>query len=188
MPTLSFRKKAAEPEPEPVVAKDGGKGRPTPTRKAANAARPVTPYLDGGAKKKRGSVDKSERRKATDERRRQMREGELPRDAGPERRLARDLVDSQRTLLGLLLPATIAAFFLIQSRIPALILFGLAVEIGFGTVALIQGIRISSRIEREVYARYPNCTIKVRSYVVRRAMAPRRWRVPTPRVKPGDTV
>ena len=109
-------KKAADTEEhadsaQPAAAhSDAGKGRPTPTRREAEAARRAA---------LKGTVDPKARRKLEREQSRQARvaatealvagdERALPaRDAGPVRRAVRDYVDGRRTLAEYFIPVAV---------------------------------------------------------------------------------
>ena len=108
--------RSEKPEEAPAtVSKPDGKGRPTPTRKEAEAA---------AKERARAATDKKAAQKLMRDRRadanRQMREGMkageekfLPkRDQGPVRRFIRDWVDSRLTFTEFLLPMLLIIFFI----------------------------------------------------------------------------
>ncbi len=192
----------ATPAPEPVVDTRPGKGRPTPTRKEAEAARrkPLVPDQRGDAKA----------RKAADRERRlreqkAMMEGDeryLPaRDKGPVRRMTRDLVDARRNFgdyfvwyaVGLL-----GAMFVIAALAPsiggetaAMLLFGLNyLTIAVAIAAVVDGWLLARRLRRRLNERFgeakvPRGTVM---YGVLRAFQMRRMRLPKPQVRRGEPV
>ncbi len=171
-----------------------GKGRPTPSRKEAEAARKqrVKPPLS-----RRQSVRAD--RQATREQRLQTRqalisgdERALPaRDRGPVRRFARDYVDSRRTLGELMLPSmilfipltlgansianvTVRAYVVIATYLYMLMMIG-------GTAML------ARRVKSEAARRFPNEDVRGAGfYGAMRSLQLRRWRLPKPRLKAGD--
>ncbi len=187
------RGKNTAPTAEAVEAatKPGGKNRPTPKRSEAIASRAGTPYLKGAtAKTKRGRVkaDRDSRRAQAVDRRAAMERGDLPRDRGPERALARDLVDSRRTILTLLVWVAGASFVLTLVKIPALSILGASGALAFFVVAIGEGFLLGRRVQKRVLADIPGATRPVRLYAIQRAVAPRKMRVPKPRVTVGTPV
>ena len=168
------------------------KGRPTPKRSEAEKRRrqPHSPPAD-----RKAAVQQSRQENRTDRARRMqaMRRGEewaLPRkDQGKVRGLARDYVDSRRTLSEYYLFAVIVlvvVLFLPGLRgtltVDYIILAVLAVIIGEGWL-------IGRRVLRLAQERYPGeSTRGVRLYAAMRSTQFRKMRIPPPRVKIGDKV
>lgn len=182
------------------------KGKPTPKRRDAEGRRgPVAPApqtskeararrrADRGTKEERKQAG-AERRATMSDRRARMMAGEdaflLPRDKGPARAYARDLVDSRRHLLGLFMPMAIVlvlALFL-APQIQAVLSLVMLVFLVF---MAIEGIVLARRTFNKVLARYPDTTerpISLGWYVFVRASQLRRMRAPRPQVSPGDAV
>lgn len=188
-----FRRRTQEaPEDPPQVVKPGGKGRPTPKRSEAEKRRrqPIT------APSNRKEAYKRVREKQSDARgvaRAGMQRGEekylLKRDKGPVRKLARDFVDSRRTIGSYLMYGMFAIVALSLLPIAAaklLVLFAPPVLLiaVFG-----EGFFLSSRIKKLAAERFPNEDTKgIGMYAAMRAMQIRRLRVPNPQVKVGDKV
>ena len=195
MALLTRKKKTAAPA-QTFEEKDGGKNRPTPKRKEAIAARPVTPYMKGKSKSARGgrggrAADRSARSETYAQRRQAAERGELPRDAGPERALVRDVVDSRRNMLGLMMFLALGLFLesIVGTKLPVtvatIITSGL---FAFFIVALGDSVVLMRKIKRAVKAKFPEGTKPYRFYAFQRAISPRRLRIPKPRVGPGDAV
>jgi hypothetical protein len=171
------------PDEEPIA----GKGRPTPKRADARSARrKATPRNSKEAAELRRQKQRSERQLA----RQALLSGDekhLPaRDAGPERRLARDVVDSRFTY-GQVFFALIFITFAI-----ALVNNTIAREIGnFGalislTVMVIDGARNGRKAKVAVAERYGDkSAVGISSYAFMRALLPRRFRRPPPKVGRG---
>jgi len=188
-----FRRRTQEaPEDPPQVVKPGGKGRPTPKRSEAEKRRrqPIT------APSNRKEAYKRVREKQADARgvaRAGMQRGEekylLKRDKGPVRKLARDYVDSRRTIGSYLMYGMFAIVALSLLPIAAaklLVLFAppVLLILVFG-----EGFLLSSRIKKLAAERFPDEDTKgIGMYAAMRAMQIRRLRVPNPQVKVGDKV
>jgi hypothetical protein len=184
------------------------KGRPTPKRDAARRRGPVTPapMTNAEARRRRKEVagrklTKTERKEVKDEQRRRMTDrrermmaGEegylLPRDQGPVRRYARDLVDSRGNLLGLFMPLAFG-LIIVSFGVPQL---GPYVSIGMMALVLIMvidAVFIARRINKLVDIKFPKNTEsgwKLGFYAASRATQLRRMRAPRPQVKRGDDV
>jgi hypothetical protein len=197
MPSLRKKPAPAPAEPEAFV-KDNGKGRATPTRKQAQAARRGTtsrrPATRPGAKpgdpKAAKQAMRDARRAKAAEYRAGMNSGDvskLPlRERAPERILARDIVDQRRNLGPPLLGLILLAYFLglapvTPLKAAALYLLPLCLV---GIVA--DSIIVARLVGREIGRRYPNSTVRYKGYVGQRALMPARWRQPRPR--PGIVI
>lgn len=198
---------SAAAEIPPLESQQVGKGKPTPKRREAEAKRrgPVAPApltaKEARARKKAARGDKTERKQAANERREDAAErrarmlaGEekylLPRDKGPARRLARDIVDSRRHLLGLFMPL---ALFLILTMFAAAALQSLItlVMLVMFIFMAIEGVLLGRRVNNRVHERYPESTesgLKLGWYVFVRASQLRRMRAPKPQVEIGASV
>jgi hypothetical protein len=179
---------ATAPQPKP-----GGKGRPTPSRKQAEAARKA------GLKKPRNRKEASayRREKVRIERAKMqdaMKTGDdryLPAaDKGPVRRFARDYVDSRWSVMEYALPIlllfSVVGIFLapLATWIPG------AVNLVF--LAMIVAIvgdwfLLTSGLKRAATKKFPSEAIRgLGFYAVRRTMQMRRWRLPKPMVARGE--
>lgn len=202
MPSINLKKRSrdTEPEqPEPVVEVDepvgadgrrtAKKGRPTPKRSQARATRSTGGTFGAPATTKEARArDRSARRTAVQEQRAAMRSGDLSRmPAGervPERLLARDIVDS-RYNVGPVFLIVIVVFYLgsffpnrsVHTVVLYLMLLGL-----FSIIA--DSYYLAQKVSRAVAEEYPGSQVKVKMYAVRRAIAPRRFRMPKARVSP----
>lgn len=143
--------------------------------------------------------ERQELRRERRERRREiadaMRRGDprylAPRDQGPERALARDVVDSRRTTGTWFFAG--ALLIVIASSVPVaeVILVANALFLALMTAVVVNLVTLCRRIGRLVRERHPDSTQKRASlyfYAIMRAMSFRRARVPQPRVSVGDPV
>jgi hypothetical protein len=175
-------------EDDPAAAAPAGKGRPTPKRSEARKARrqatPKNRKEAAALQRERGRADRRAARQALltgDER-------HLPaRDAGPERRLARDIVDSRFTY-GQIFFGLIAVVFLLSltpnTAVKAFANIGALTSL---TVMVIDGARNGRRAKQAVLAKFGDKTEArgISSYAFMRALLPRRFRRPPPKVKRG---
>ncbi|SNQ51211.1 conserved hypothetical protein [Frankia canadensis] len=163
-----------------------GKGRPTPKRSDARAAR-TTAATRAPANKQEA---RSARRKQSQEYRAAMMSGDVsrlpPRERAPERVLARDFVDTRINVGPFFLIA--AVIYFIGGLVPnGVIRLAATVLMLFGILAVVvDSIVLSMQVSRRVAANYPDSRVRVRAYAAQRALLPRRWRLPRPRVSRAD--
>jgi hypothetical protein len=191
MPSL-FKKPTTETVAEPDLVKEGGKGKATPTRKEAQAARrapgsrPASGpgVKSGDPKSAKKAMQLARRQKAADYRA-AMNSGDISklpaRERVAERVMARDIVDQRRNLGPLLLGVIVLAYFIGIAPIPALkaAAFYLLPICLIGIVA--DSIFAARSVSAQIRDKYPNSTVKVKGYVGQRALLPARWRQPRPR-------
>jgi hypothetical protein len=169
-------------------------GVETPKRTSANRRRAVEPAPANRreAYKKMRQRQRSERAEAAAG----MRAGDerylLARDRGPERLLARNVVDSRRTVgtwffggaLVVLIGSSAAmppAIRLVSNMLWAVLALGVIVD----------SVLISRKVKRLVRERFPDSTQRMGSlylYAITRSITFRRMRMPKPKVQIGDAV
>jgi len=114
----------------------------------------------------------------------------MARDRGPVRRLVRDLVDSRRHVGVLLLPATFLPVLANLSPSVQVRAFATSLWLAAVAAAVFDMAITGVVVRRRVLADFPTET-KARGHVgyamVRTAQF-RRFRLPPPQVRPGDTV
>lgn len=179
-------------QPDPVKAAQAPKGRPTPSRKEAEAARreqrkiPADPKAARRARKERLRLERAEARAG-------MMSGDqryLPRrDQGPAKAFTRDYVDGKRRVseyfVFLAVGILVAGFIRnieIQSAVSTVwfaVTFVVAAEIAIMLV----------RLNRELKRQWPEKADRKGClfYGSIRALQVRKLRVPAPRVRPGGT-
>jgi Protein of unknown function (DUF3043) len=168
------------------------KGRPTPKRSEAERRR-RQPYSAPADRKAAGQQSRDRDRASRARRNEAMRRGEnwaLPRkDQGPVRALARDYVDSRRSLsefymFGVLV--LVVLLFVPALRKSAAIDYAVLLILA---VIVTESIIVSSRVIKLAHERLPGeSTQGLRMYVAIRGTQLRRLRMPAPRVKPGDKI
>jgi Protein of unknown function (DUF3043) len=176
---------------QPRSPAEAAKGRPTPKRSEAerNRRQPIT-----GSRAPSTPRTPEDKAKARGERARRyeaMKAGESwalnPRDRGPARALARDYIDSKRRISEYymyVLVVLLAAIFIrnkaAQTYISPLVLV-------LVVIILVDAQLIRYRLRKLVAERLPGeSTRGLTMYAVMRALQIRRFRVPAPRVGPGD--
>jgi len=183
-----------EPVSPTVVPAGGGKGRPTPKRRDAEAerrarARPPRNRKEAAERRRdRAKVERETTRAA-------MLSGEdrgLPvRDRGPVKAFVRETVDGRRNPLEFMLPAMIVVLFgetatssvLARHHPGALIAFQ---YLFYGVVLVVLGLafRYHRRLKSQLAARFADSGEDLRGaafYGVTRAVTIRRLRMPRPR-------
>jgi hypothetical protein len=178
---------------QPRSPAEAAKGRPTPKRSEAERNRrqpitgsraPATPRTPEDKVKAR--TDRSRRYEA-------MKKGETwalnPRDRGPARALARDYIDSKRRISEYymyILIVLLAAIF-VRSKVAQTYISPLVLVLV--VVILIDAQFIRYQLRKLVSERLPGeSTRGLTMYAVMRGLQIRRFRVPAPRVRPGDKI
>ncbi|WP_433529272.1 DUF3043 domain-containing protein [Micromonospora sp. CA-263727] len=201
MPSLFRRKSAdlADPATQPVTPAEEeaaeaahprgytpAKGRETPKR-PATGRRPA-----GSTKPLTKEEAKALRRERRAEAAAEFRREGGPRDRGPERLLARNVVDSRRTVGTWFFGGALVVLIGSNQAMPPVI--RLASNLLWGALAIgvvIDSVLISRKIKRLVRERFPNTGQRMGSlylYAIMRAITFRKLRTPQPRVAIGDPV
>ncbi len=167
-----------------------GKGRPTPTRKEAEAARkhalrvPNDPKKAKKAARARAAEERTEQRAALmagDER------ALPPRDAGPVRRYVRDYIDGRFAAAELFLPLALVVLvfgFVPNSNLKALVTM---VWMAVTVLIIIDTTLLTWRMNRQLKERWPDPADRKGAslYGVMRVLQFRRLRLPPPQVSVG---
>ncbi|MFC0675381.1 DUF3043 domain-containing protein [Brachybacterium hainanense] len=178
------------PEPRP-----GTKGRPTRTRREAEAAnrRPLV------------VTDRKEARRRDRERAAAQRakaqnalmtgdEANMPaQHRGPERRTVRDLVDSRRNVAEYFFPFALVFMLvalvlpLIRPALYGVVSTGMLVVLWAGILAcVIDGFLLRRHLRRELTERFDRVGQGLVGYGIMRALQIRRWRLPRAQIKHGE--
>lgn len=186
-----FRRKpesATVAEPQPT--KPGGKGRPTPSRKEAEAAAKARAKAAGN-RKEQAARTKAQRAAHAAKMREAMKTGDdryLPaRDRGPVKRFVRDFVDSRLTVAELILPLLVIVMLLGWSGDPQIVYYAnlfmtvLLIVVAFNLLAL------RWKLRRELTRRFPDDSLRgTTSYALMRALNLRFLRMPKPQARIGQ--
>lgn len=202
MPSL-FRRKPADLVEEPTTsvttAEEPTTGRSrsyTPSKRELGQTTPKRPGAQrqpaAAAKPLTKEEARQQRRRRRAETRAEFRREGGPRDRGPEKALARDVVDSRRTVGTWFFVGALVVLFGSQPTMPPVV--QLASNLMWALLAVgvvVDSILISRKIKKLVQARFPKTDQRMGSlylYAIMRAMTFRRMRAPAPRVKIGDPI
>ena len=176
-----------------VEDKAGGKGRPTPSRKEAEAARKKR-MAPPRSRKEATAVQRERTREARARQKAalsgQGSERDLPaRDRGPVKGFIRDWVDSRFTIGQFLLPFMFIMFALVYVRASWAASISSTLFLTVIAMMVVDSIRISRGVKKAVAARFTPEDAKGHTmYALLRAWQMRRLRLPKPRVKVGDKI
>ena len=177
----------------PTREQPAGKGRPTPKRRDAQKRRRGPVPTD---KKEAAAQRRTQARETRQLQRQALLSGDerhLPaRDAGPAKRLARDVVDSRFTLgqifFGMIVVVLVASLVIPHDYSTVLAAVNLLSFVAVIAVFL-DSLRVGRRAKSMVTAAYSDKdAYGVTAYAGIRAMQPRRFRRPPPKVKRGESV
>jgi len=175
---------------EAEAAVERGKGRPTPSRREAEAARKARLKPSGDRKQQA-----RRQRQLRQEERAKMRQAlvtgdqkHLPaRDRGPVRAYCRDLVDSRFNAAEFLLPMLV--LILVLSMVPSLV--GVQFTLWMVTIVATTAdtVWLWVRTRRALRTHFPNeQTRGALAYTILRSSQLRRLRLPKPRVRRRETL
>jgi len=187
---LFRRTKSEDTATETDAVKDGGKGRPTPTRREAEAAAKLRAKL--GQDKKQASKQLRARRGEQNAKMRQgMKAGDekyLPaRDQGVVRRFIRDRIDSRLCMAEFLLPLLLIIMVLQYSGEPSLMRFSNGLWSATILLVGVDTIFLLWKVKRELKQRFPDESTKGATlYAILRSLQLRFMRMPKSKVKLGQ--
>ena len=173
------RSKSEESSAESVtLAKPGGKGRATPTRKEAEAAareRAKVPRT----RKEQAARARAAKGEPSQKIRQAMKDGDerylLPRDKGPVRRFIRDFVDARFGFAEIVIPLMFVAIFVQALVIPLFL------------VLMIDLVVLRMRLRKQLAERFPDEPLKGTTYyALTRAMQMKFMRMPKAKRKIGE--
>jgi Flp pilus assembly protein TadB len=185
-----FRRKSESTVVDDTPTKAGGKGRPTPSRKEAEAAR-MARVRTPRNRKEQAAAARATRFESSQKLREAMKTGDeryLPaRDRGPLRRFTRDFVDSRFTLAELILPLLVVTMVLGFVGNTTLAVFGNL----FMTLLLVAVaanlVWLRFRLHRQLKQRFPDASRSgLTYYAVVRAVQMRFLRMPKPQARIGQ--
>lgn len=200
VPSLFRRKPADSDSSATVVATEeqpAARARGyTPSKKELGLQTPKRPVAGrrpaGPAKPLTKEEAREQRRAARAEAAAEFRREGGPRDRGPERLLARNVVDSRRTVGTWFFGGALIVLIGSNQAMPPAV--RLASNVVWGALALgvvIDSILISRKIKKLVRERFPNSGERMGSlylYAIMRSITFRRMRAPAPRVNIGDKI
>ena len=178
---------------KPRSPAEAAKGRPTPKRSVAEAKRRQPITGSRGPAAPRTKEEKSKARVNRASRYEAMKRGEAwalnPRDRGPARALARDFVDSKRRVSEYYMYVLVVLLAAVFVRNPAAQAFVSPLVLVLVLVIVLDATLIRRSLRRLVAERLPGESARgLTVYATMRALQIRRFRVPAPRVQPGQKI
>ncbi len=168
------------------------KGRPTPKRKEAEAARKVSSLAPASTKAEKKRAKEAARAARVASRAAWMRgdENALPlRDRGPVKRFVRNYVDSRKSIGEYFLPIIFTVLILTLIPTPLAQIASLVLMWGVLLTSVVNGIFLSRRIKALAAERFPGGDFKgIGMYGWLRSTQMRRMRMPRPQVNAGDSI
>ncbi|MEU4198301.1 DUF3043 domain-containing protein [Kribbella sp. NPDC026611] len=191
-----FRRTKSETDttvPADPQGKPGGKGRPTPSRREAEAARKAT-FKKPRNRKEASALRREKVRTERSKMQAAMQTGDdryLPaQDKGPVRRFARDYVDARYSVMEFALPVLLVVSLVGVVFSPQYPWLAGLVNLLFLAMILLIGadwFLLTAGLRKAIGVKFPNESSKgISFYAVRRTMQMRRWRLPKPMVKRGE--
>lgn len=170
-------------------ATEQGKGRATPSRKAAQAAnaRPIVGSKDKAVRREQRKTQADARERA----RLGMMAGDerylTPRDKGPQRRFVREYVDARWNVGELMIPVML--LFLVVALIPGYIqVYSIYFVWGFLFLAIIDAVILGFLLKKRLATKFGADNVQggYRWYAAMRALQFRSLRMPKPQNKRGQ--
>lgn len=167
-----------------------GKGAPTPRRsqQVAQRQRPLVPTDRKVAKE----AERRRRMEASEKLRQANETGDdrymMPRDKGPQKRFARDFVDS-RWMVGEFLMFIIFAFLIVALAMPGALQLQAYITMGLWAVLLLTVIDayiMTRQLKKRLVAKFGSSERGVLWYASMRGLQFRKMRLPKPQVKRGE--
>ena len=163
------------------------KGRATPTRKEAEAARKLRLGALPADPKERKRAEREAQRSGYDRGRQALRSGDernYPlRDQGPAKAFVRDYVDGRLRLLELLMPLVILCWATLLAHNTKIYIYSSFVMEFVVVVGIVLGVYLAQRVKKAVGAQFGAGEVRgVGFYAFSRAVMPRPLRQPKPRV------
>lgn len=180
---------AEPPRAEPAAPRQTpGKGRPTPSRREQEAARrrPLVPEDRKAAKAQSRESAREQRMRAQAG----MAAGDErylgPRDKGPQRRFARDWVDSRINVGEYLMVVALVALVVLFFPIQDVATYGVYVIWALMLLGIADAVLSTGRMKKAIRARFGTVEPGVRWYAAMRGFTMRRLRLPKPQVARGE--
>jgi len=183
------------PEPEPQSARPGSKGRPTRSRKEAEAARRRPLVVDDRKEARRRDRERASRERMESQQALMTGdETKMPlQHRGPERRFVRDVVDARRNIAEFFFPIALVFMLvalvlpLIRPELTTLLSTGMIVILWGGiAVCVIDSLFLRKRLRRLLTEKFGDVQRGLVGYGIMRAIQIRRFRLPRPQIKHGE--
>ncbi|GAB2607821.1 DUF3043 domain-containing protein [Kocuria arenosa] len=165
-----------------------GKGRPTPSRRQQEAARrrPLVPEDRKAAKAQSRDAAREQRVRAQAG----MAAGDErflgPRDRGPQRRFARDWVDSRINVGEYLMVVALLALVILFFPVQEVATYGVYLIWALMILGIVDAVLSTARMKKAMQAKFGTVERGVRWYAAMRSFTMRRLRLPKPQVARGE--
>jgi hypothetical protein len=168
----------------------GNKGRPTPKRKDAIAARKVSSLAPASTKEEKKRAKEASRVARVANRAAYLRgdENALPiRDKGPVKRYVRNYIDSRRSIGEYFLPIIFVVLVLTLIPSPIFQIGSIIIMYSVLLISVIDGIFLGRKLKKAVLEKFPDAQVKgIAMYGWLRSTQMRRMRTPKPQINRGD--
>jgi hypothetical protein len=167
------------------ATQNSGKGRPTPTRREAEAARKARLGALPSDPKERRRAEREARSASYQRQREAMRSGDArnypARDQGPARAFVRDYVDGRLRLLEFLMPLVVVAWLTLILHNTSLYIYASFVMELIVVLGIVLGVVLNLRVKRAVRQQFGEEHVRGTGfYAFSRAAMPRFLRQPKP--------
>ena len=167
------------------------KGRPTPKRKEAEAARKVASLTPASTKEEKKRAKEAARASRITARAAYMRgdENALPaRDKGPVKRYVRNYVDARKSIGEYFLPIIFIVLIFTLIPYPIFQIGSIIIMYSVLLISVIDGFFLSKKIKTVVTEKFPGADLKgIGMYGWLRSTQMRRMRSPKPQIKVGES-
>jgi len=168
----------------------GNKGRPTPKRKDAIAARKVSSLAPASTKEEKKRAKEASRAARIANRAAYLRgdEAALPlRDKGPVKRYVRNYIDARRSIGEYFLPIIFVVLVLTLIPSPIFQIGSIIIMYSVLLISVIDGIFLGRKLKAAVLEKFPDAQVKgIAMYGWLRSTQMRRMRTPKPQINRGD--
>jgi hypothetical protein len=168
----------------------GTKGRPTPKRKDAIAARKVSSLAPASTKAEKARAKEASRVARVANRAAYLRgdENALPiRDKGPVKRYVRNYIDTRRSIGEYFLPIIFVVLVLTLIPSPIFQIGSIIIMYSVLLISVIDGIFLGRKLKKAVLEKFPDAQLKgIAMYGWLRSTQMRRMRTPKPQINRGD--
>jgi hypothetical protein len=178
----------APTDPSAAARQTPGKGRPTPSRRQQEAARrrPLVPEDRKAAKAQSRDAARDQRVRAQAG----MAAGDErflgPRDRGPQRRFARDWVDSRINVGEYLMVVALLALVILFFPVQEVATYGVYLIWALMVLGIVDAVLSTARMKKAMQAKFGTVERGVRWYAAMRSFTMRRLRLPKPQVARGE--
>jgi hypothetical protein len=109
------------------------------------------------------------------------------RDQGPERSLARDVVDARRNVASYFIPVAFILLIGTTMNVPTVKFAANLLTFAMIAAVIVDSFLLTRRLRKTMNAKFPKTPARLHySYAILRSLSIRKWRIPGPKVKLGQ--